>query len=64
MTIDRRNNENGYVDGNLVKACVVCNMVKAGVLDEEEMLFVGPHLRRCLEKALGVLADHSRPDSL
>lgn len=57
MTTDRRDNEYGYVEGNLVKACVVCNMVKAGILDEEEMLFVGPHLRRRLERALGVLAD-------
>lgn len=57
MTIDRRDNENGYVEGNLVKACVVCNMVKAGVLDEEEMLFVGPHLRQRLEKALEVFAE-------
>lgn len=54
MSIDRRDNENGYVEGNLVKACVVCNLVKAGVLDEEEMNFVGPHLRHRLAKALGI----------
>lgn len=58
MTIDRRDNELGYVEGNLVKACVVCNMVKGGVLDEEEMLFVGPHLRRRLEAALGLNPEH------
>jgi UDP-3-O-acyl-N-acetylglucosamine deacetylase len=54
MTIDRRDNEDGYVWGNVVKACVVCNMVKAGVLDEEEMRFVGPHLRHRLAEALGM----------
>ena len=57
MTIDRRDNEKGYVEGNLVKACVVCNMVKAGIMDEEEMLFVGPHLRRRLEEILGLNDD-------
>lgn len=41
------------VEDNLVKACVVCNMVKGGVLDEEEMLFVGPHLRQRARKGLG-----------
>lgn len=58
MTIDRRDNELGYVEGNLVKACLLCNMVKSGVLDEEEMLFIGPHLRQRLEKALGIPADN------
>ena len=52
LTIDRRDNEVGYVKGNLVKCCLICNLVKSGYLDEEEMLFVGPRLRRRLAQAL------------
>lgn len=52
LTIDRKDNEIGYVKGNLVKCCLICNLIKSGFLDEDEMLFVGPRLRRRLENAL------------
>jgi hypothetical protein len=37
LTIDRKYNEVGYVEGNLCIACGLCNMVKSNIFTYEEM---------------------------
>ena len=46
MTIDRADNSMPYCDGNLRKACWVCNNTKSDKLSEEEMLIVAPMIRK------------------
>ena len=41
LTIECKDNEAGYVDGNLALACYKCNITKNNMLTYEEMLYVG-----------------------
>jgi len=41
LTVDCKDNDLGYVDGNLVLACDKCNITKNNMLTYEEMVFVG-----------------------
>jgi len=41
LTIDCKDNDLGYVKGNLVLACYKCNITKNDMLTYEEMLYVG-----------------------
>lgn len=41
LTIDCKNNELGYVVGNLVLACDKCNITKNNMLTFDEMMYVG-----------------------
>ena len=41
LSIDRKNNEIGYTEKNIVLACGWCNQVKGPTLTEKEMLIVG-----------------------
>lgn len=41
LTIDCKDNELGYVKGNLVLACDKCNSIKSNILSYEEMLYIG-----------------------
>lgn len=52
LTVDRVDGQRGYEDGNLVKACWLCNKVKGYVLTGDEMRIVGPRLRRDLKAGL------------
>jgi hypothetical protein len=46
--LDRKNNEKGYIEGNLVVACIICNRMKNNYLSYEEMMELSPTLRRIL----------------
>ena len=41
LTVDCKDNDEGYVEGNLVLACDKCNITKNNMLTYEEMLYVG-----------------------
>jgi hypothetical protein len=41
LTIDRVDNDEGYVAGNMVLACGRCNFLKSNLLTFEEMVFFG-----------------------
>jgi len=41
LTIDCKDNDLGYIAGNLVLACYKCNITKNDMLTYEEMLYVG-----------------------
>jgi len=41
LTVDCKDNEVGYVLGNIVLACDKCNITKNNMLTYEEMLYVG-----------------------
>jgi len=41
FTIDRKDNNRGYIIDNLALSCNVCNKVKSNILSYEEMLEVG-----------------------
>jgi hypothetical protein len=41
MTIDRKNNDLGYIKDNLVLACGYCNVIKNNILTYEEMIEIG-----------------------
>ena len=41
MTLDRTDNAKGYIPGNLVPACFVCNRIKSNFFTYEEMLDIG-----------------------
>jgi len=46
LTIDRKDNDRGYVEGNLVLACNLCNMVKREFFSFEEMKDIGKIIRK------------------
>jgi hypothetical protein len=48
--LDRKNNAWGYITGNLVVCCIVCNRVKLNVFTYEEMLELGETIRALREK--------------
>ena len=41
LTIDCKDNEAGYISGNLVLACDKCNSIKSNILSYEDMKFIG-----------------------
>ena len=43
LTVDCKDNEVGYVKGNLVLACDKCNVMKGDILTYEDMKYVGEH---------------------
>lgn len=43
LTIDCKDNEAGYIKGNLVLACYKCNITKNDMLTYDEMKYVGKH---------------------
>lgn len=47
MSIDRKDNNEGYVLNNMVLACTRCNLVKGNYFTEREMLKIGEILYRC-----------------
>lgn len=51
LTIDRRDNNKGYIPENMVFACLKCNSLKGNFFTEEEMLEVGAIVRRKHEAA-------------
>ena len=52
MTIDRRDNSQGYKLGNIVKACWICNSLKNDFWTEAQMQMVAPQIMRDLRHAL------------
>ena len=46
MSIDRKNNNEGYILENMVLACTRCNIVKGNYFTEQEMLRIGKTLYR------------------
>ena len=57
MTIDRMNNDLGYVMGNIVGACFLCNKIKGSFFTAEEMKkigeqFVAPKLKSFEDEAM------------
>jgi hypothetical protein len=53
LTIDRRDNVNGYSVGNLVKACWFCNYIKGSFLEHEDMRIIGPRVIERLRREIG-----------
>jgi len=53
LTIDRRDNVNGYSVGNLVKACWFCNYIKGSFLEYEDMKIIGPRVIERLRREIG-----------
>lgn len=41
LTIDCKDNEAGYIAGNLVLACDKCNSIKSNILSYEDMKYIG-----------------------
>lgn len=41
LEIERKDNKEGYVEGNIELACADCNGVKGNILTESEMLIIG-----------------------
>jgi len=41
LTIDRKDNDKGYIDGNLVIACGYCNEIKSNFFSYEDMKQIG-----------------------
>jgi len=50
LQIDRVNPEGGYVIGNIVLACPVCNYIKGRWFDEKTMVEIGEKYVRTLYK--------------
>lgn len=50
MTIDRKDNNIGYIKENCVACCWKCNSVKGGDLSFEEMLLIGNTIKSIKEK--------------
>jgi hypothetical protein len=46
LTIDRKDNERGYDNDNLVLACMMCNRIKSNIFTFEEMKIIGEMLRK------------------
>jgi hypothetical protein len=51
MTIDRKDNDQPYAIGNIIKACWPCNATKSWILSETEMCGIGPRLRRRMRES-------------
>ena len=56
MSIDRIDNTKGYIIGNVVPACFLCNQIKGSFFNEEEMKrigkeFVAPKLKTFEQEA-------------
>jgi hypothetical protein len=46
LSVERQDNRQGYVMGNMVKACFVCNLMRNGFLSHiEAKHFLGPMVR-------------------
>jgi len=41
LTIDRKNNDKGYILNNIVLSCIKCNDIKGNYFTEKEMLKIG-----------------------
>lgn len=41
LTLDRKNNNAGYIKGNIVLACSRCNLIKSNFFTEMEMIEIG-----------------------
>lgn len=41
LTIDRKDNNKPYEIGNIAISCFTCNMIKADIFTEEEMIIIG-----------------------
>lgn len=57
MTIDRKDNSLGYVVGNVVSACFICNRIKSNFFNYDEMCEIGknfvlPKMKRFEKRAL------------
>jgi hypothetical protein len=51
--VDRRDNTAPYSLGNLVPCCGPCNALRSSILTFDEMVELGPTLRRVWEARLG-----------
>lgn len=56
MTIDQKDPNAGYTERNIVKCCWICNFIKGGILTFDQMLLIGPSIR----KELMALCDSKR----
>lgn len=52
LTIDRVDNNKGYIEGNIVKACPLCNHVKGSLFNKEDMLIISKIIRDKVNKYL------------
>lgn len=52
MGVDRKDSSKGYVEGNLVPCCFVCNQVKGDRFSEEEMAEIGVAMRNVWRQRL------------
>jgi len=52
LTIDRKDNDQGYTLDNMCKACWTCNVTKGCNLTSDEMKVIGPNLRNRIEDLL------------
>lgn len=46
LSIDRKNNDIGYIVKNIVLSCMICNTAKMNVLNEIEMLSIGLNVKK------------------
>lgn len=44
MTIDRKQNDQGYELKNIVKSCWICNSLKNDFFEGDQMKFIAPQL--------------------
>lgn len=44
MTIDRKENDRGYVEDNVVPCCFNCNRIKGSFFSSDEMKFIADNL--------------------
>jgi len=49
MSIDRKDNDRGYITDNIVLACTRCNLIKGNYFTEQEMLKIGKILKIIFE---------------
>jgi len=50
LSVERKDNRQGYVMGNMVKACFVCNLMRNGFLSHAEAKqFLGPMVRAVID---------------
>lgn len=52
MTVDRINNDIGYLENNIIKSCWFCNSCKGSLLTYEDMKKLAPKLRRKITQLL------------
>jgi hypothetical protein len=52
LSIDRKENNQGYITGNLAKACFICNSVKGAIISYDTMKQIAPDI---IQKLLGKL---------